>query len=86
VTAVLDSRLAIWRDHRLIVHPELAERAEMLVRLEETVDAPEGSRIPAGFDEPVQAALTLIRAADRVLEFDLRFDELALSYDYRSGP
>jgi hypothetical protein len=82
-----DSRLAIWRDHRLVVHPELAERGEILVRLGETFEAPEvGSRIPAGFDEPVQAALTLIRAADRVLEFDLRLDELVLSYDQRSRP
>jgi hypothetical protein len=80
-----DSRLAIWRDHRLVVHPELAERAEMLVRLGDTFEAPEaGSQIPAGFDDPIQAALTLIRAADRVLEFDLRLDELVLRYGHRS--
>jgi hypothetical protein len=80
-----NSRLAIWRDQRLIVHPEFAERAEMLVRLGETFDAPVvGSQIPAGFDNPVQAALTLIRAADRILQFDLRLDELALSYDRQS--
>jgi hypothetical protein len=80
-----NSRLALWRDHHLLVHPELAERAQMLVRLGDTFDAPEvGSRIVAGFEDPTRAALTLIRAADRVLEFDLRLDDLVLSYDHRS--
>jgi hypothetical protein len=67
------------------VHPELAERAELIVRLGDTFDTSEvGTPMSAGFDDPVQAALTLIRAADRVLEFDLRLGEFVLSYDQRS--
>jgi hypothetical protein len=58
----------------------------MLMRLGEIFDAPEvGSGIPAGFDDPVQAALTLTLAADRILEFDLLLNGLVGSYDHRSG-
>jgi hypothetical protein len=75
-----DPRLAIWRDQRLLVHPEWARRAEVLVGLGETFVAQDGRSIAAGLDNPLQAALTLVRAADRVLEFDIRLDEINMAY------
>jgi hypothetical protein len=81
-----ESRLAIWRGERLLIHPELAQRAEVLVRLGETFEVPElGSSVLAGFDEPLQAAITLMRAADRILEFDFRLEKVNLTYRTRSG-
>jgi hypothetical protein len=80
-----ESRLAIWRDQRLLVHPQLAQRAEVLVRLGETFEVPElGSSVLAGFDDPLQAAITLMRAADRILDFDFRLDKVNLTYRNRS--
>jgi hypothetical protein len=80
-----DSRLAIWRDRRLLAHPELRARGEVLIDLGETFDSLEaGSPIAAGFDRPLQAALTLIRAADRVLEFDMRLDDINMNYHWRN--
>jgi hypothetical protein len=80
------ARLAIWRDRQLLVHPELARRAELLVGSGEIFEAPElGAPILAGLDEPLQAALTLMRAADRILEFDIRLNELYLTYQHRDG-
>ncbi len=76
-----EPRLAIWRTNRLLVHPELEKRGRILITLGETFEAPElGSIVPAGFNDPLQAALTLIRAADRVFEFDLRLEELTIRY------
>lgn len=76
-----EARFAVWSDNRLIVHPELAARADLVIQLGETFQAPdsEGS-VPAGLDEPIQAALTLMRAADHVLDFNLRVDGLTVIY------
>jgi hypothetical protein len=79
-------RFAVWSDNGLIVHPELAARADVVIQLGETFEAPdsEGS-VPAGLDEPMQAALTLMRAADQILNFNLRVDGLAVVYPADRG-
>jgi hypothetical protein len=79
-------RFAVWSDNRLIVHPELAARADLVTQLGETFQEPDsGCSVPAGLDEPIQAALTLIRAADRILNFNLRVDGLAVVYPADRG-
>jgi hypothetical protein len=81
-----ECRSAVWSDNRLIVHPELAARADLLVQLGETFRAPDSDgSIPAGLDEPIQAALTLMRAADQILNFSLRVDGLAVVYPAATG-
>jgi hypothetical protein len=76
-----ERHFAAWSENRLVVHPELEARAEVVVRLGETFEAPEwGCSVPAGFDEPIQAALTLMRAADEIHEFSLRVDDLVVAY------
>jgi hypothetical protein len=73
--------LAIWRDAVLACHPLWEERAELLVRMGETFEV-DGHPVqtPAGLDEPLQAALTLMRAADDVVELRLELDDFTISY------
>jgi hypothetical protein len=79
-------RLAIWRTNRLLCHPELRARAELVVRLGETFQVPELERsVKAGLEEPLPAALTLMRAADEILEFELRLNGLRVTYRAVAG-
>jgi hypothetical protein len=79
-------RFAVWSDNGLLVHPELAARAALVIQLGETFEAAESAcSVPAGLDEPIQAVLTLIRAADQVVEFNLRVDELTVAYRADKG-
>jgi hypothetical protein len=83
LSASLDGQqvFATWSDNRLIAHRELEDRARLLVGMGEAFRNPDaGPPVPAGLDQPVQAALTLIRAADQVLAFSLRVDELVMDY------
>jgi hypothetical protein len=73
--------LAVWRVATLAVHPALAERARILVELGEVFGAEERvTAVRAGLDTPLQAALTLLRAADEVLDFHMHLDELDVEY------
>jgi hypothetical protein len=73
--------LAAWLHSKLIVHRDVAARAELLIQMGKVSPAPEPiGPVPAGLDEPIQAALTLMHASDRILEFSLRVDDLAVAY------
>ena len=71
-------RLAIWPATRLLVHPELAKRAEVMIQLDRIFQSPEEAECSARADreDPVQAALTLMRAADEILDLDLRLQRI----------
>jgi len=72
--------MAIWRDKRLIADPRLLERAQLLVALEERFTVSDGVSVAAGLDEPLPAALTLIRAADEVLDFHFRLEDFEIAF------
>lgn len=54
------------------------------MRLGETFEVPEMGFVPAGLGSPLQAALTLMRAADEILQLQLRIDGLKVTY--RTAP
>jgi hypothetical protein len=72
---------AVWREARLLADPRLVDRARMLIDLNETFAlADRDYVVAAGLDEPLQAALTLVRAADHVLDFRFSVDDLDVSF------
>lgn len=59
---------ATWRDGQLVADAALVRRADLLVGMGETFAAERGKlRVVAGLDEPLAAALTLIRSFDAVV-------------------
>jgi hypothetical protein len=78
--------LALWRRNQLIVHPRLAERARLVVDLGETFQVGENElSVSAGLGDPLRAALTLMRAADEILEFKYCRDGLDVNYGTRNS-
>jgi hypothetical protein len=81
-----DRVLAVWRTNKLVIHPRLAERASLVIGLGERFKFnARRLSVAAGFESPLQAALTLMRAADEVLEFSFRADGLDFSYRSRAS-
>lgn len=75
-------RVAARREAGVLqVDPRLLERAKLLVALGEAFSMPGCERtVDAGLDDPLQAALTLVRAADRVIDFRLTLGGFRLSF------
>lgn len=64
---------------RLSADERLLDRAGLLASMGETFGEPCGG-LPAGLADPFQAALTLVRASDRVTRFSLELDGVSFVY------
>lgn len=70
---------AVWQQGRLWADRHLLERAQLLTALDESFELPGNRPLPAGLGEPLQAALTLMRAADRVLQLEVSLDVVGVA-------
>lgn len=74
--------LAAYGSSGLVAHPELVHRADLVVRMGETVEPVRGRPTPASLDgPPVVVLLTLMRACDAIRSCELDLLALASGHD-----
>ena len=71
------------RDGVMLADPALLERAKLLIAIGDSFAYPGSSvEVAAGLEDAIQAALTLVRAADRIIHFRLQLGGLTIGYSH----